>query len=103
MGSEWTTAEQKDYLESLMEEYVKYAPMKRYGKFWAQVNETWLRRWPIQPELIAEEPSDGEVPTQLSLQQRRDKLLALAIDSVQQVSIYIFLQAIARFHILINY
>lgn len=92
VGSEWTSPEQKEYLESLLEEYAKIAPTKRYGRFWTQVNETWLRRWPVvQPEPIGEvvfNPSDPN-PPQLSLQQRTDKAFALAIDLVLQVS-YLF-------------
>lgn len=91
VGSEWTSSEQKTYLESQMEEYAKVAATKSYTKFWATISETWLRRWPlVQPDPIAEvviDPNDANPPKQLTLQQRRDKSLSLAIDVILGVRI----------------
>lgn len=90
VGSEWTSTEQKDFLESQLEEYAKFAATKRYGKFWTGLNEVWLRRWPMvqpdpSPELVID-PNDANPPQQLTLQQRRDKSLSLAIDILFQVN-----------------
>ena len=79
MRREWTTPEQKKFLQ---DELVRYSSMsaKEYARFWPDFFRQWAQRWPERavmfPELLSDAP--------LTSQQHSD--LVGAVTKCQQVS-----------------
>jgi len=79
MRREWTTPEQKKFLQ---DELVRYSSMsaKEYAWFWLDFFQQWAQCWPERAVMFPELPLDAP----LTSQQHSD--LAGAVTKHQQVS-----------------
>lgn len=59
VASEWTSEEQKEWLNIHLPGYLKCSTKASYVKFWPPVYEQWEEQWPIYKELWPDLP-EGE-------------------------------------------
>lgn len=64
VGSHWTSAEQRDYLESQFNEFLKQQLQGTLLNFWSNVSMEFLQRWPeinvLHPDKSPSELSEAE-------------------------------------------
>ena len=78
-GKEWTTPEQKTFLQ---DELARYSTMsaKEYSRYWPTFFKQWAKRWPERATALLDLLLDA------SLTLKQEKILADAVTKSQQVS-----------------
>ena len=78
-GKEWTTPEQKKFLQ---DELTRYSSMsaKEYSRYWPAFFQQWSKHWPERATALL------DVPLDVSLTLEQEKTLADAVTKRQQVS-----------------
>ena len=81
-GKEWTTSEQKKFLQ---DELVQYSSMsaKEYSRNWPTFFQQWSKCWPERATTLPDLPLD------VSLTLEEEKTLVDAVTKHQQVSVII--------------
>lgn len=84
VGIQWTSTEQKKFLESHYSDFLKQQLKATLTSFWVSVNLEFLKRW---PEIDVQYP--GKQRSELSEQEQ--ELLGIAVDKRKQVIKYCYI------------
>ncbi|KAG1720950.1 uncharacterized protein EDB91DRAFT_1088633 [Suillus paluster] len=78
-GTEWVTAEQKEFLQGLYNDFLKAQLEATLAAFWTEVYRTWFEKW---PEISIMYPG---VPDHESLTEEQNELLGIAVKKRHQM------------------
>lgn len=56
--AQWTTAEQFEWLQERLSDYIQHTEQKDYSRFWPETYAHWFKKWPERAVIFPNIPPD---------------------------------------------